>query len=87
MPPRLCLSSTASHRASAIPARRGGGAAGLDGLDAVGERLGQRALPEGAKEACDHPPPQVLALADQHDVEVGLSVGPRCQEAARSPLA
>src|SRR6476660_3138040 len=50
-------------------------AAGLDRLDGVPEGLSEDALAEDAEHASDHAPLEVLALADDVDVDVGRSVG------------
>src|ERR1700675_4231808 len=56
--------------------RRTGVAAGLYRLDAAGERLGQRVLPDGSEETRDDPSLEVLALSNQYDVNIGLAVRP-----------
>src|SRR3954468_25028696 len=48
---------------------------GLDGLDGGVKRLHQVALADRPEEGAEQPPLQVLALADDRDVDVGRPVG------------
>src|SRR5258705_13121463 len=50
-------------------------AAGLDGLDAGGERLAKDACADDSQHARKRPAPEVFALANYEDVDDGRSIG------------